>query len=237
VNIVLFTAKELQQVLPRSDPRAQHVLKVLKIREGQSFDAGLINGPKGKATITQVDNLGLKLDFSHTEFPPGLYSIDLWVSYCRPQTCRRILQECTSLGVRSLTFFDTEKCEPAYRNSRLWSGGEAERLLIRGAEQAFCTRIPMLTLNTDLESTLENHQHTGSCIALDNYEATERLTGGNSLKIPITIAVGGERGWSKQERDLFRSNGFILADLGPRVLRTDTACLSAVSIIRTQLID
>jgi 16S rRNA (uracil1498-N3)-methyltransferase len=236
VNIVLFTAEELQNVLPRSDPRAEHVLKVLKIREGQTFDAGLINGPRGKAKFMHEDDLGLKIAFTGEENRPELYPIHLWVSYCRPQTCRRILQECTSLGVSSLTFIETEKCEPSYRSSRLWSSGEAERLLIRGAEQAFCTRIPRLELKSSLENSLENRPKTGSCVALDNYEATERLTGGNSIRVPITIAIGGERGWSKIERDLFRSAGFTLADLGPRVLRTDTACIAAVSIIRTQLI-
>ena len=157
------------------------------------------------------------------------------VSFCRPQTCRKILQECTSLGVRSLTFFDTEKSEPSYKLSSLWTTGEAEKLLIRGAEQAFCTRLPELTLQDSLGSSIHRLTSVGNRIALDNYESTRQLKADYSMELPVTIAIGGERGWSKSERDSLREYEFVLTDLGPRVLRTETACIAAVSIIKSQL--
>ena len=55
------------------------------------------------------------------------------------------------------------------------------------------------------------------------------------MELPVTIAIGGERGWSKSERDSLREYEFVLTDLGPRVLRTETACIAAVSIIKSQL--
>jgi RsmE family RNA methyltransferase len=219
--------------LPIGDSRAQHILKVLKVPVGESFDVGQINGPKGKATLEGINDKSLELVFKWGRGTPRLYPIDLWVSYCRPQTCRRILQECTSLGVKSITFFDTEKCEPTYRDSRLWSSGEAQRLLIRGAEQAFCTRIPELNLGTSLSEAIDQCQENQTLVALDNYEATEDLSTCKILSRQATLAVGGERGWSATERHSLRDAGFIVADLGPRVLRTETACISAVSILRT----
>ena len=58
----------------------------------------------------------------------------------RPQTARKILNEATSLGVASIRFFRSEKGEPGYRASTLWTTGEWRRHLVDGASQAFDTR-------------------------------------------------------------------------------------------------
>ncbi len=234
MNLILFNQTETIRPLPLTDARSKHILEVLKVQEGCSFDVGRINGPRGKATLKAIAENSLDIGFSWETDIPKLYEIDLMVSFCRPQTCRKILQECTSLGVRSLTFFDTEKSEPSYKLSSLWTTGEAEKLLIRGAEQAFCTRLPELTLQDSLGSSIHRLTSVGNRIALDNYESTRQLKADYSMELPVTIAIGGERGWSKSERDSLREYEFVLTDLGPRVLRTETACIAAVSIIKSQ---
>jgi len=49
------------------------------------------------------------------------------------------------------------------------------------------------------------------------------------------VAIGPERGWSARERDLLRARGFELVHLGPRVLRTETACVAAVAVVKSRL--
>ena len=46
----------------------------------------------------------------------------------------------------------------------------------------------------------------------------------------ITLAVGSERGWTGAERDLLRENGYTLAALGERVLRTETASIAGTAL-------
>ncbi len=237
MNLILFNTNEIEKPLPIADSRAQHILKVLKVRAGESFDVGLINGPRGKAVVISQQETHLSLSFHWHESKNQFLPINLWVSYCRPQTCRKILQECTSLGIQSISFFDTEKCEPAYRDSKLWSTGEAERLLIRGAEQAFCTLIPKLSFGASLDELIQDTPNKGEGIALDNYEAPTELGANQSYAFPITLAVGGERGWSKSERDVLRQNRFKLLNLGERVLRTETACIAAIAILRSLISD
>ncbi|MCB1120693.1 MAG: 16S rRNA (uracil(1498)-N(3))-methyltransferase [Verrucomicrobiae bacterium] len=236
MNLILFKPEEIERPLPSNDPRWKHIREVLKVKVGESFDVGQIQGLRGKAQLKEVGRGELKLEFSWLEETPPLFPINLWVSFCRPQTCRRILQECTSLGVKHIRFFDTEKCEPAYRQSKLWTTDEWQRLLIRGAEQAFCTRLPEVKLATSLEKELMVQPDPGLRIALDNYEGVKSLGHLSNPTSEITLALGGERGWSNQERERLSEAGFTLMDLGPRVLRTDTACIAAISIIRHQLI-
>jgi RsmE family RNA methyltransferase len=49
------------------------------------------------------------------------------------------------------------------------------------------------------------------------------------------IAIGPERGWSAGERDFLRSLSFEMRHLGSRVLRTETACVAAVAIVKAGL--
>jgi 16S rRNA (uracil1498-N3)-methyltransferase len=53
----------------------------------------------------------------------------------------------------------------------------------------------------------------------------------------ITLMVGPEGGFSQEEVHAALENGFIAASLGPRILRTETAPLSALSIIQYDLGD
>jgi RsmE family RNA methyltransferase len=235
VNIILFEAAELTRPLPRTDPRAVHLLRVLRRGTGDSFDAGIINGARGKATLLTVAEDSLSFSFAEQSatHPPG--PITLLIGLPRPQTARDILRDATTLGVSALHFVCTEKSEPSYVQSRLWSSGEWRRHLIAGAEQAFDTRLPEVTTGRTLAEALAALT-TGTRIALDNYEAPSALS---ECQVPrdreMVLAIGGERGWSHAERHRLREQGFHFHHLGDRILRTETACTAALSIMRAKL--
>jgi RsmE family RNA methyltransferase len=234
VNIILFERGETARPLPLEDSRARHVLQVLKCRPGDGFDAGLIDGPRGKATVEGAGPDGLRLRFKWVEEPPPLEPVVLVVGLPRPQTARKVLAEATALGVKSMHFVTTEKGDAGYAKSRLWSSREWRRHLIAGAEQAFSTRLPEVTWAISLADTIAGLPERGTRLALDNYESSDAL-GSVTLVEPVTVAVGPERGWSDAERALLRDAGFRLVHLGERVLRVETACVAAVALVRAGL--
>jgi RsmE family RNA methyltransferase len=234
VNLILFEAPETLRPLPRTDARARHVLEVLRRVPGDSFDVGLIDGPRGKATLVSVDEAGLTLSFAWGELPPPLEPITLITGLPRPQTARKLLEEATTLGVEALHFVACERAEGSYRQSRLWSTDEWRRHVIAGAEQAFSTRLPRVSFDMTLTEALAAAPSSGSRIALDNYEAAPPL-GAMRIEAPVVLALGPERGWSAGERELLRSKGFELAHLGERVLRLETACVAALALVRAKL--
>lgn len=235
VNLILFAASEIHQPLPRRDPRAIHLLDILRRKIGDSFDTGVIDGPRGKATITAVAEDAISLAFAWGAAPPPSDPIALIVGLPRPQTARDILRDATALGVGALHFVRTEKGEPSYAQSTLWSSGEWRRHVIAGAEQAFDTRLPEVTSGRTLAEVVATLPPAGTRLALDNYESTVALGGIQSVMHYVTLAIGAERGWSAAERGLLRQSGFVLARLGPRVLRTETAVIAALSITRVKL--
>ncbi len=242
VNLILFDPSEISAPLPLADPRAQHILKVLRRTVGDTLDCGLVNGPRGKATLAAVAATTLSLTFAwDATTPPAPAPITLILGLPRPQTARDILRDATTLGVAALHFVVTEKGDPNYASSSLWSSGEWRRHLIIGAEQAFDTHLPVVTHGRPLPEVLAaldaaHDSSPATRLVLDNYESPAALSTCNLLGYtPVVIALGPERGWSATERDLFRTHAFTFAHLGPRVLRAETAALAAVTLIRAKL--
>ena len=238
MNIILFEKDEVDAPLRRDDPRVVHVLEVLRRQVGDSTDVGLIDGPRGKAVLQSVSEEEVTFEFVWGEKPEALLPIDLIVGLSRPQTCRKILQEATSLGVRRIFFIATDRGEASYATSKLWTTGEWENLVRAGVEQAFSTRFPKVQFGVDLTDAIESTSAAGTRICMDNYESEVGLleaTESTQRAKSVVLAVGSERGWSANERDLFRRSDFVLVDLGKRPLRTETATIAAVCVIAAVL--
>lgn len=234
MNLILFDTAQSPLVLPRDDPRATHVLKVLRRKAGDSFDAGIVNGPRGKGTVRAIADESVTLTFAWSDTTPTMEPVTLLVGLPRPQTARDILRDATSLGAGALHFFRSKKGESSYAQSTLWATGEWQRHLLTGAEQAFDTRIPAVTHGKSLEDVISLLPAGGTRLALDNYESPQSLSA-TRVVAPVVLAFGAERGWSAAERDTLRGAGFSLAHLGPRVLRCETAVIAALAVVRAKL--
>lgn len=239
MNLVLFTPEDLSAPLPLSDPRAQHVLKVLRRAPGDTFDAGLINGPVGKATLLRVGDLDLHLVFDAVREPPPPPPVTLIVGLPRPQTARDLLRDTATLGAARIHFVTTERADPNYASSSLWTSGEWKRHLVAGAAQAFDTRLPDVTWTHTLASAIASEAPVWlTRLALDNYEATASLGAEiprSNAELPnvggVVLALGPERGWGPADRAQLRAAGFTLCSLGPRVLRLETAVIAALALV------
>ncbi len=238
VNLVLFEAAELAEPLPRTDARAKHILDVLRRREGDSVDVGLVNGPCGKATLAGLGTDALTFTFNWGPPTAPLPATVLLIGLPRPQTARDILRDATTLGATALHFIATERADPNYASSTLWTSGEWRRHCLAGAAQGFDTRIPTVTWTHTLASALASLE-PATRIALDNYEASTPLIKSNLLgytgsEVPShqALAFGPERGFGPADRTALRAAGFTLAHLGPRVLRVETAVVAALAITR-----
>lgn len=235
MNIVLFEPGEIDRPLLRSDRRGHHILNVLRRKTGETFDAGVIDGPRGKATITTIAENTIGLKFAVLAPPAPSAPIAVIIGLPRPQTARDILRDATTLGVGSLHFAPAEKSEASYAQSSLWRSDEWRRCLIAGAEQAFDTHLPVVTHGRSLGDTIAALPPSGLRLVLDNYESPQSIGEVDFSANHVALAFGGERGWSAAERALFRAEGFQFVHLGSRVLRTETAVTAALALVRIRL--
>lgn len=257
VNIILFSSEEIAArtdadgvfALPRADARAAHILEVLRREPGDTLDVGVFDGPRGKATLSVFageTHSEIGLTFVWGAEPEPLPPVTLIVGLPRPQTARKILNEATALGVSALHFVGTERGEPSYAQSTLWTTGEYRRHVAAGVAQAFCTRLPSIQFSNTLAATLAEisarpNPAAVRCLALDNYESPALLSEilakwpracGGEL---FVLVIGSERGWTGNEREQLRAAGFAFAHLGPRVLRTETAVCAGLALVLAHL--
>jgi len=239
MNICLFTSEEISNPLPPKDERALHIFKVLHKTEGDTFDAGIIGGAAGIATITSIDNQG-QISFSFEPKSKGkpLYPLTMIIGFPRPIQLKRLFRDIAGLGVKKVILAGTELTEKSYLDSNVIKDGSAARMLLDGTVQAASTHVPELVVVKSLKEAIEEaasapESAMASFIALDNRRMTTSLHDflQKEGSTAMVAAIGSERGWTDKERDLLEQSGYTLCSMGSRVLRTETAATVAGSII------
>jgi RsmE family RNA methyltransferase len=234
MNIILFEPDEIGKPLSRRDERAVHLLKVLHKKQGDVFDAGVLDGSLGTGRIDSVrldGSLLCSLDLRSP--PPPRIPIRLAVGFPRPIQLRRILRDLANLGLEAVDLLGTDLGEKSYRDTRLLNDGGARASMIEGAVQARDTRLPALAAYPGLDAWLAERpwdQKPGAAsllIAADNVRPEGSLAYLTPMRRPLVLTVGSERGWSDRERDCLEAAGFIRLSMGKRALRTETACTAA----------
>ena len=253
MNICLFTPEEIKNPLAKKDERAQHIVKILHKKAGDTFDAGIIGGAAGIATITDISPQGdIFFSFEPKSAGKKLYPLTLIIGFPRPIQLRRLLRNVAGLGVQKIILCGTDLTEKSYLNSNVVSDGSAYQMLLDGTAQAASTHVPLLEVAKSLDQaiksknedsslaceipssgTLFSEWESASKIALDNRRASSSLHDflEHESARSVVAAIGSERGWTERERDLLESSGFSLCSMGSRILRTETAATVASSII------
>lgn len=235
MNLILFDQSELGAPLGRRDDRTVHLVKVLHKGVGDTFEAGVLGGPLGTASIQAIEADGtLRFGFIPSGFPPPRHPLRVAVGFPRPIQLRRLLRDLSSLGVAAIDLVGTELGEKSYRDTNLLRDGGAQEALLEGAIQARDTTLPELRLHRSLGAWLSERawgERPRGLIAPDNVRPNLAFV---DLNLPeggeTVLAVGSERGWSDRERDALEASGFLRASLGERALRTETACVAAAVI-------
>ncbi|MCR5288710.1 MAG: 16S rRNA (uracil(1498)-N(3))-methyltransferase [Treponema sp.] len=243
MNICLFNPGE--QSIPLRDERAQHLIKVLHKKQGDTFTAGIVGGKAGTATITKItdktnsDGGTLSFTFEPQSEGKPLYPLTMLIGFPRPIQLKRLLRDMAGLGVCSVMLTGTELGEKSYMQSTLVQRGAAYKMLYDGTVQAGSTHVPEIQTFNNLKQSVECI-HDSVKIALDNIRPSVSLfqflqqnplqDTGNQV-YNITAAIGSERGWTNSERDFLEHSGFTLCGLGSRILRTETAATVAASLI------
>jgi len=254
MNLILFEPDESQSpdksrapntnggefFLPRRDPRAVHLLKVLHKKEGDSFEAGILGGKLGTGLIRQISEQGIGCSLTLDTEPPSRMPLRLGVGFPRPIQLRRLLRDCASFGIQAVDLISTELGEKSYRDTKLLDDGGARAALIEGAVQARDTRLPELAVYPSLAEWLQRVPNgclapkvPGTIwVAADNVDPQGSFSGiaAGSFSSAV-LAVGSERGWSSRERALLENAGFIRCSIGTRALRTETACVAAIALL------
>ncbi|MDE3032317.1 MAG: 16S rRNA (uracil(1498)-N(3))-methyltransferase [Acidobacteriota bacterium] len=204
--------------------RLAHVREVHRAAVGEDLTVGLLDGQMGRGRVRRMDEEGLELDLVLDQPPPPKLPLTLIIAVPRPKVLNRVVAASASLGVARIVLVNAWKVEKAYWSSPRMALENLRQQMILGLEQAKDTVLPELRLARLFRPFVEDDlpglmaQGTGLVAHPASGEPFPR-----TLVAPVTLAIGPEGGWIEAEIHSLVRAGMRPLDLGPRILRTETA--------------
>lgn len=221
-----------------SDDAANHVGRVLRMQPEQLLELFTGNGQLYTAVITSVSKKSVTVTVTGsaviaTESPVAIH---LGQGISRGDRMDFVLQKSVELGVASITPLFTERCGVKLSGERLDKKVQQwQKIVISACEQSGRVRVP--TVNTPVPLSAWFAQLEPALrLTLDPY-AQQPLRELKPLNQQVQLVIGPEGGFTAEEVALTAAHDFVPVRLGPRVLRTETAALTALSVLQYQFGD
>lgn len=229
------------------DPdESHHLCRVLRYESGRHVE--IINGRGGiyEAQLSAADPKAAKVNVLNELEPQNIAPcrIFLYAALSKGAAWRLILEKSVEMGVFEIIPVLLERSVP-----RLASGKDEEKKthkwqqIIRGAvKQSRRAASPLcrypVTLGEALDETAARggsvallHNGEDKSLKLSDYMA-EALKGDDLLK-DISLFVGPEGGFTDQEIAKAKTKGARICELGPEILRVETAVIASLAVIHT----
>jgi 16S rRNA (uracil1498-N3)-methyltransferase len=216
------------------DGETSHYLKtVLRLRKGWKVVVFDGQGTECPATVESFgrDSTGLRLETPFRVNRESPLKIHLALGISRGERMDLAIQKAVELGVDRITPLLTEFCVVRLdEEKKALRRAHWERVMRSALEQCGRNVLPSIDAPLAYETWLASHQ--GAALILD----PEAKVGLMDLPRPgdtLSLLIGPEGGLSEQERSDAIASGLTGVRLGPRILRTETAVIAAISAVQT----
>lgn len=214
---------------------AAHLVRVLRLQvgdpcvlfNGDGFDRDARIVSTGKREVLAEIIASRPID---NESP---LAITLLQGIARGEKMDLILQKATELGVTRILPVFSERSEVkldaqrADRRVAHW-----REVVVSACEQSGRARVPDVAAPQPLAQASALRQGRGFLLDPFAGSTLASLQGGDLRA--CTLAIGPEGGWSPRDREQLAAAGFEGLQLGPRILRTETAGIAAIAALQAK---
>jgi len=218
---------------------ARHLLKSRRLRPDERFLIQDNKGQRFEAVLIRCSQN--KLTFS-TEFlvetpPPSALRLEILQAITKEKAINWILQKSTELGVSRLDFFCGTNSTIAFGNLKNRNQLDRwNRIVLEASKQCGRQFPPEIFCHENLTKALEAIKKCQYSWILspgiDQSFSWKNLCKEKNLEKHHRILVGPEGGFHRDEVDIALGAGALPIDLGPRILRSETAAITAISILQ-----
>jgi 16S rRNA (uracil1498-N3)-methyltransferase len=222
-----------------SGTAAGHLTRVLRLRAGAALT--LFNGRGGEysASIERVRRSEVTLSVGEHQAieRESPFTLTLAQGISRGERMDLVVQKATELGVSRLVPLVTERSivrldeEQSDRKSSHWRA-----IAIAACEQCGRNRLPEVALPAKLYEFLRQPRGESARLLLSP-AATRRIEDVPRPASGVIVLIGPEGGLSADEQADAQAAGFTAVNLGPRVLRTETAAIAALTLLQREFGD
>ncbi|MBG58394.1 MAG: 16S rRNA (uracil(1498)-N(3))-methyltransferase [Porticoccus sp.] len=214
---------------------AHHLTVVLRLKAGAKIV--LFNGTGGeyKATLGQITGKHVRAlisDFTDTNRQSPLY-ISLGIGLSRGDRMDWVIQKATEVGVAEITPLFTARSEVRLKGDRAdkkirhW-----RKIAINACEQSYRNIPPII--NAPTSPDLWFHSLATDKKFVMHHRSEKTVTDLRSQQVSSTaLLIGPEGGLTDAEISSSLHSGFEPLTIGPRVLRTETAPIVAITLLQS----
>ncbi len=230
----VFTTQALEpnSSLVLAEAQSHYLSKVLRMQAGRELI--LFNGEGGeyRAEITAIHkkNIDVSVKEFSAENRQSHLQLELAIGVSRGERMDWVLQKATELGVTKIIPLMTERTEVKLGGERADKKMEHwQQILISACEQCQRNILP------ELSEPKQFSDWIGKCDAELKFVLHHRDNQGlpkNKTTESVALLIGPEGGLDENEITQAIAQKFSPLTLGPRVLRTETAPVAAISLVQ-----
>ena len=217
---------------------ARHAVKVLRIKAGQKLT---LQDEQDFRYYCQV--LAVRKELLHLKILSKRYvksvppvEVTLVQGVAKGDKMDFIVQKATELGVARVIPVETQRTVVVFDERKKKERCERwQKIAYEAAKQAGVSRVPEIMPVIDLKAL---PQFIADMLLLVPYEEEDKTSLKEVLKAKavsrVAVVIGPEGGFAPEEVLFLKSFGAISVSLGPRILRTETAALTTLSLVLYQ---
>lgn len=209
-----------------------HLVRVLRMKTGDALR--LFNG-NGVEFQAQLEVESKKAAHAHItgilrEDAPLPLAVHLGQVMSKGDRMDFVVQKATELGVSDITPLVSERCDIRLKGERLDKKVEHwQKVAISACEQSGRNTVPVI------HPPLPAHEWAKSVYAdakLVLHPRNQKALNAEATPGSVAVLIGPEGGFTDPEINQYQDSGFDGLLLGPRILRTETAALTALSVLQ-----
>jgi len=227
------------QQLSLPEDVANHLVRVMRLREGEGCVLFNGDGHDYSGTLVELGRRAaqVRIDAVQRLDNESALSITLLQGIARGEKMDLILQKATELGVHAIVPVNAERTEvkldAARAEKRL---AHWRSVVVSACGQSGRAVVPSVSAPRSLLEAARSMPAETLKLTLDP-QGEHRLSTLSPAPDGVVIAIGPEGGWSPRDRLALAEAGFQGLQLGPRILRTETAGLAAIAAVQARLGD
>lgn len=214
---------------------ANHITRVLRLRAGEPLTVFNGNGAEYSATILELHRDVVMVEVKSEQAPRRESPLPLTLAQgiSRGERMDWILQKATELGGSRIVPIFTERsvvrldARQAERKLQHWRA-----IAIAACEQCGRNVLPEIAHPTDIFEFLGSGVAARTTRLLLSPASDVSIDAVSADAAGITVLIGPEGGLTDTEHEVAVRSGFTAVRMGPRVLRTETAAVAALTILQ-----
>lgn len=229
---------EIKQQVELDASASTHLTKVLRLGEGSCVELFNGDGFNYSAKITKsAKRTQLEIETKAEGIAKSPVDITLVQGISRGDRMDFSIQKAVELGVNSIQPVFSEKCKVKLEGDRLSKKAQHwKSVAISACEQCGRSDVPVLHPAITLQELFKQPvEHTSLVLTFGDYPSLANAAA--SAQSCVSILVGPESGLSDNEISQAIAAQWLPCHLGPRVLRTETATISALSVLQLRIGD